>query len=199
MRGGRLVLEDCILDRNEAVSKGGAVDLQSAAELTATGTTWSRNDAVIGEALHAGPDTTVTDQGSTISLNDADEDGGGIATDGALAAAFTGSSWSANEADRGGAIFVADAYTPVVFTDATVADNDARTSDGGGAWFGTGTTLELDGGSWIRNRANVGRGGGVATDGATLRLELGDALDPCLVRMPDRDDCTFVVMPMRLD
>ena len=38
-----------------------------------------------------------------------------------------------------------------------------------------------------------------ATDGATLRLELGDALDPCLVRMPDRDDCTFVVMPMRLD
>jgi DNA polymerase-3 subunit beta len=38
-----------------------------------------------------------------------------------------------------------------------------------------------------------------ATSGDSLRLELGDALDPCLVRVPDRDDCLFVVMPMRLD
>jgi DNA polymerase-3 subunit beta len=38
-----------------------------------------------------------------------------------------------------------------------------------------------------------------ATAGDRLRLELGDALDPCLVRIPDRDDAMFVVMPMRLD
>lgn len=38
-----------------------------------------------------------------------------------------------------------------------------------------------------------------ATSGDSLRLELGDALDPCLVRVPERDDCLFVVMPMRLD
>ena len=38
-----------------------------------------------------------------------------------------------------------------------------------------------------------------ATSGDRLRLELGDALDPCLVRIPDRDDAMFVVMPMRLD
>ena len=38
-----------------------------------------------------------------------------------------------------------------------------------------------------------------ATSSDSLQLELGDALDPCLVRMPDRDDCMFVVMPMRLD
>jgi DNA polymerase III subunit beta len=38
-----------------------------------------------------------------------------------------------------------------------------------------------------------------ATQGTTLRLELGDALDPCIVRTPNRDDCLFVVMPMRLD
>ena len=30
-------------------------------------------------------------------------------------------------------------------------------------------------------------------------LEMGEALDPCIVRFPGRDDCRFVVMPMRLD
>ena len=30
-------------------------------------------------------------------------------------------------------------------------------------------------------------------------IELGQELDPCIVRLPGRDDCLFVVMPMRLD
>jgi DNA polymerase III subunit beta len=38
-----------------------------------------------------------------------------------------------------------------------------------------------------------------ATSGETLTLELGEALDPCIVRVPNRDDALFVVMPMRLD
>jgi DNA polymerase-3 subunit beta len=38
-----------------------------------------------------------------------------------------------------------------------------------------------------------------ATRGDELMLELGEPLDPCLVRIPERDDCMFVVMPMRLD
>ena len=38
-----------------------------------------------------------------------------------------------------------------------------------------------------------------ATRGDQLRLHLGEALDPCIVRIPDRDDNLFVVMPMRLD
>ena len=38
-----------------------------------------------------------------------------------------------------------------------------------------------------------------ATKSDSVRLEMGEALDPCLVRLPDRDDCLFVVMPMRLD
>ena len=38
-----------------------------------------------------------------------------------------------------------------------------------------------------------------ATTGERIQLDLGDALDACLVRFPDRDDCRFVVMPMRLD
>ncbi len=38
-----------------------------------------------------------------------------------------------------------------------------------------------------------------ATRSDRLLLELGDALDPCIVRLPDRDDALFVVMPMRLD
>ena len=38
-----------------------------------------------------------------------------------------------------------------------------------------------------------------ATRGDRMTLFLGDALDPCIVRMPDRDDNLFVVMPMRLD
>lgn len=38
-----------------------------------------------------------------------------------------------------------------------------------------------------------------ATSSEQLVLELGDPLDPCIVRLPDRDDCLFVVMPMRLD
>jgi DNA polymerase-3 subunit beta len=37
------------------------------------------------------------------------------------------------------------------------------------------------------------------TAGDRLLLEMGDALDPCIVRVPDRDDCLFVVMPIRLD
>ena len=37
------------------------------------------------------------------------------------------------------------------------------------------------------------------TAGDKLLLEMGDPLDPCIVRMPDRDDCLFVVMPIRLD
>ena len=38
-----------------------------------------------------------------------------------------------------------------------------------------------------------------ATRGDRMTLLLGDALDPCIVRMPDCDDNLFVVMPMRLD
>jgi len=38
-----------------------------------------------------------------------------------------------------------------------------------------------------------------ATQSEHLELRLGAALDPCVVQLPDRDDCLFVVMPMRLD
>jgi DNA polymerase-3 subunit beta len=38
-----------------------------------------------------------------------------------------------------------------------------------------------------------------ATRSEQLVLELGDPLDPCIARIPERDDCLFVVMPMRLD
>jgi len=37
------------------------------------------------------------------------------------------------------------------------------------------------------------------TGGDKLVLEMGDPLDPCIVRIPERDDCLFVVMPIRLD
>lgn len=37
------------------------------------------------------------------------------------------------------------------------------------------------------------------TSGESLTLEMGDVLDPCIVRLSGRDDCLFVVMPMRLD
>jgi DNA polymerase-3 subunit beta len=37
------------------------------------------------------------------------------------------------------------------------------------------------------------------TQGDQLVLEMGDPLDPCIVRIPGRDDCQFVVMPIRLD
>ena len=32
-----------------------------------------------------------------------------------------------------------------------------------------------------------------------LEIHMGESLDPCVVKLPDRDDCLFVVMPMRLD
>jgi len=38
-----------------------------------------------------------------------------------------------------------------------------------------------------------------ATKSDRIQLEMGDALDPCIVRIPDRDDCEFVVMPMRME
>lgn len=38
-----------------------------------------------------------------------------------------------------------------------------------------------------------------ATRAERLSLELGEALDPCIVRVLGRDDCLFVVMPMRLE
>lgn len=38
-----------------------------------------------------------------------------------------------------------------------------------------------------------------STRGDQLELELVDVLEPCIVRIPERDDCQFVVMPMRLD
>ena len=38
-----------------------------------------------------------------------------------------------------------------------------------------------------------------ATKSEQLILELGDPLDPCIIRIPERDDCLFVIMPMRLD
>ncbi len=37
------------------------------------------------------------------------------------------------------------------------------------------------------------------TSSESLSLEMGDVLDPCIVRLSGRDDCLFVVMPMRLD
>ncbi|MAY79719.1 MAG: DNA polymerase III subunit beta [Deltaproteobacteria bacterium] len=37
------------------------------------------------------------------------------------------------------------------------------------------------------------------TSGDELILEMGEPLDPCIVRIPGRDDCLFVVMPIRLD
>ena len=38
-----------------------------------------------------------------------------------------------------------------------------------------------------------------AVQGDTLQLELGDVLDPCILQLKDRDDCKFVIMPMRLN
>jgi DNA polymerase-3 subunit beta len=38
-----------------------------------------------------------------------------------------------------------------------------------------------------------------ATRSDRVRLELSEPLDPCILRLPERDDCLFVVMPMRLD
>jgi DNA polymerase-3 subunit beta len=38
-----------------------------------------------------------------------------------------------------------------------------------------------------------------ATSSEQLQLELIDVLEPCIVRLPERDDALFVVMPMRLD
>ena len=38
-----------------------------------------------------------------------------------------------------------------------------------------------------------------ATASDRVIIELGDELDPCIVRIPGREDCMFVVMPMRLD
>ena len=38
-----------------------------------------------------------------------------------------------------------------------------------------------------------------ATRTARLTMELGEALDPCVIRADGRDDCLFIIMPMRLD
>jgi DNA polymerase-3 subunit beta len=38
-----------------------------------------------------------------------------------------------------------------------------------------------------------------ATKGERIAMSLGAELDPCIVRLPGREDCLFVVMPMRLD
>ena len=32
-----------------------------------------------------------------------------------------------------------------------------------------------------------------------ISMELGDALSPCIIRVPDDDSCQFVIMPVRLD
>jgi DNA polymerase III subunit beta len=32
-----------------------------------------------------------------------------------------------------------------------------------------------------------------------LKLQLGNDLDPCVIRTPDRDECMFIVMPMRIN
>ena len=38
-----------------------------------------------------------------------------------------------------------------------------------------------------------------AVDGEYLSLELGDVLDPCILKISDRNNCKFVIMPMRLN
>ena len=38
-----------------------------------------------------------------------------------------------------------------------------------------------------------------AVEGDVLQLELGDVLDPCILKLTERDDCRFVIMPMRLN
>ena len=38
-----------------------------------------------------------------------------------------------------------------------------------------------------------------ATKSDRIQLDMGDALDPCIVTIPDRNDCQFVVMPMRME
>ena len=38
-----------------------------------------------------------------------------------------------------------------------------------------------------------------AVEGDHLRLEFGSDLDPCVVKIPNREDCKFIVMPMRLN
>lgn len=37
------------------------------------------------------------------------------------------------------------------------------------------------------------------TQSDRLSLKMGDVLDPCIVELSGRDDCLFIVMPMRLD
>ena len=38
-----------------------------------------------------------------------------------------------------------------------------------------------------------------AVESDILNIELGETLDPCIIQVPDRNDCKFIVMPMRLN
>ncbi len=161
---------------NTSSAEGGGLSLLSGVTATIMNSTVAGNTSPLGGGVVAGNLPMLTLTGSTVRDNVAFTRGGGLFVYGTTVAAIANSIVRGNRADStgGGGLYMQN--TSVVRLTATVVDSNQANGPpsgpqgGAGLWAGSGTQLEVTGGSITHNVTQTGWGAALFTFGNTVLL-----------------------------
>ena len=138
---------------NLAEERGGAIYLESAAELSCDGCSFDANEADLGGAVAVDESSTFVDDEGSYENNVAANEGGAVWL--RSAATFELSEFSSNSASDGGAIYAYDIGDVLEIIDGTFTTNDA-TGEGGAIFVEDDGELDVDGSTFDENIADSG-------------------------------------------
>ncbi len=170
---GTLTLTDCTIENNSAPFGGG---IDNEGTLTITGSTIEANTANKSGGFGGGIDNDdggmATLTSTTVAMNSAFFNGGGVLNAGSSALAVNNSTFSANTAASGAGIYSESSTLTV--TDSTLTGNDATGTTshaGGGGVYNSGGTASITGSTLSGNTAAQAGGGIFANAGALTILD----------------------------
>ena len=156
-------LDSVSFSGNVAGERGGAVYLESAAELSCDGCSFDANESDLGAAVAVDESSTFSDTDGIYENNVASSEGGAVWL--RSPATFDGSEFADNVASDGGAIYAYGISDVLEILDATFTRNDA-VGDGGAILVDDDGELDVQGALFEEN---------TATNGGAIAFEPGDS------------------------
>lgn len=173
---GSLTLDNVTVQQNTTSNEGGGVRVLGAAGLTGSisNSTITENTAQTAAGISLGNLGTFSISGTTISKNTSNTRVGGVFLWGTSDVAITNSTITQNVAQGtggGGGLYTQNTAKATV-TNTTINNNRALGINqlGGGVTVGTGSTVEMTGGSISGNEVGAGSGGAISAFNCTVKL-----------------------------
>lgn len=171
-----LTLRGTTVTQNLAPAEGGGLSLIGGVAASIVNSAITENTSGLGGGMVLGNVPTFTMTGTTVRANVARTRGGGMFLYGTTVATIGSSILRANRADTsgGGGLYMQN--TSIARLTATVVDSNqalgpaSGVQGGGGLWAGTGTQLEVTGGSITHNVTQQGWGAALFTFGNAVTL-----------------------------